>query len=550
MQDAPDAGHAQLAAVLDRLPLDRAVVMLAELSPRLNRASIEMLERRIAERMQIGYRTDPWTLSSYLEGDAIKPWAYTQLLAAQIRKAVTLESRFQAWSLPAQVGKTTWCRRGLVWALDRNPAAQNLYMTHHQALARETALFVRDMSLEHSDKLRYQLRPDVRRQDRWMTTEGGGLFATHVGGGSGMSVSEGGICVVDDPLPNWQAAHSETQRAEVWNEVRAVARLRLAEGASFILAHTRWHLKDPTGMLLALSDELGIEVEFVRLPMLCDSPDDPLGRQLGEPLEPERYSLDECRARAVFLGSYLTAAMEQQSPVPEEGGELKREWWRLTTNAVTVADQWLTSWDMKLKDKEGGDYVVGQCWARTGGDFWCVDQLRGQFSLRQTKVAIALMQLRHRHVGKHVIENTGNGPEVMAELRKRDDAFVLDAETAGKVGVADHELAAVEQIIRSGMSGLVAENVKHDKTVRARTHLAPKLEAGNVHLVESSWANALIDEAAAFPPTSRAGHDDMVDAATQALKHLGRSEARTLAAPSQSVNTPSPSARSVARILT
>jgi phage terminase large subunit-like protein len=543
-------GHAALAAVLDQLPLDRAVVMLSDMRPRLNRASVDLLERRIAERMQIGYRTDPFTLSSYLEGDAIKPWAYTQLLARKFREAVQLESRFQAWSLPAQVGKTTWLRRGLLWAMDRQPDAQNLYMSHHNDLARESALWLRDMARVHSDELRFDLKPDVQRQDRWMTTQGGGLFATHVGGGSGFSVSAGGVCVVDDPLRNWQAAHSKVEREHVWNEIRAVARLRLAEGAAFIMAHTRWHLLDPTGMLMQLSDELGIEVEFVRLPMLCDSADDPLGRAIGEPLEPERYSLDECRARAVFLGSYLTAAMEQQSPVPEEGGELKREWWRLTTNTITVADQWLTSWDMKLKDKESGDYVVGQCWARTGGDFWCVDQLRGQYSLRQTKIAIALMHHRHQHVGKHVIENTGNGPEVMAELRKADPTFVLDDDAASKVGVADHERAAVQELIRRGMSGLVAENVKGDKLTRARTHLSPKLEAGNVHLVESSWANALIDEAAGFPPTSRSGHDDMVDAATQALKHLGRSEARTLSAPSMPVVTPSPSARSVGRILT
>src|SRR5690606_34053498 len=167
----------------------------------------ELLERLVAERLSVGYRTDPWTLARHLEGEAIKDWRYSRLLARKFREAVTLESRFQCWSLPAQVGKTTWLRRGLVWALDRNPSAANLYMTHSNPLARETALYVRDVSRAHRDKLQYELRPDVQRQDRWMTTQGGGLFATHVGGGSGFSVGEGGVCVVDDPIANWQAAH-------------------------------------------------------------------------------------------------------------------------------------------------------------------------------------------------------------------------------------------------------------------------------------------------------------------------------------------------------
>lgn len=536
----------RLSAVLDRLPLDKARRMLDELRPRLNEASIDLLERRIGERMGLGVRADPWTLARFLDGEAVRDWRYSRYLADRFRAAVSLESRFQAWNLPAQVGKSTWLRRGIVWALDRRPDAELLYMTHSNPLAREGALFVRDQARTHADKLRFELSPDLQRQDRWKTSQGGGLLATHVGGGSGFSASDGGGVIVDDPIANWQEAHSPTVRAATWNEIRAVARMRLSEGAFFILAHTRWHLEDPTGMLMKLADELGIECEFVVLPMLAGE-NDPIGRAPGEPLEPERYSLEECRARAVFLGSYLAAAMEQQAPMPEEGGELKREWWRFTTNEIVEADQWLTSWDMKLKDKEGGDYVVGQCWARTGGDFWCVAQLRGQYSLRQTKVAIALMQHRHPHVGKHVIENTGNGPEVMAELRRSDPTFVLDDETASKVGVAEHEREAVEAIIRRGMSGLVAENVRYDKLVRARTYLAPKLEAGNVHLVESSWAHALVDEAAAFPP-KRGGHDDMVDCAVQALKHLSRGEAKLLSASTQ-VQSPPPSARATSGVV-
>lgn len=540
--NGPEPGLERLSRVLSELPLDRAQTMLEALSGRLNAASVDLLERQLGERQQIGVRTDPYSLARHLDGDAVRPWRYSQYLADRFRAAVTLESRLQCWSLPAQVGKSTWLRRGVVWALDRNPSASLLYMTHSDTLARESALFVRDQSRTHADKLRYDLKPDVQRQDRWMTTDGGGLLATYVGGGSGFSANDGGGVIVDDPLRNWQAAHSPTERAAKWNEIRAVARLRLSMGAFFVMAHTRWHLDDPTGMMMRLAEELGLDIEFVRIPMICDSDDDPLGRQLGEPLEPERYSLDECRARAAFLGSYLTAAMEQQNPVPEEGGEVKREWWRWTSTPPARFDDVLSSWDMKLKDKESGDFVVGLIVGRVGARFWIVDMIRGQFSQLQTKVAIALMALRHPSVHKHIIENTGNGPEVMTELRSGDPAFELTDELADKVGVHADERADVERIIRRGLTGIIGHSPKESKLVRAR-RITPSIEGGNVTLIENKqWSAALVDEWAGFPP-KRGGHDDIVDATTQGIDRLGKRSAKATPAPS----TPTPTAPAGAR---
>ena len=44
-----------------------------------------------------------------------------------------------------------------------------------------------------------------------------------------------------------------------------------------------------------------------------------------------------------------------------------RSWFRQEENLPTNPDDALVSWDPKLKDKESGDYVVGQCWWRVGG---------------------------------------------------------------------------------------------------------------------------------------------------------------------------------------
>lgn len=501
----------ELAERLDRM----TDAELTALLPKLNRHSIVAIERVFADRRAAGWRSDPLAMARHLEGAEVQDWPYQRYLAARFRAAVTGESRVQVWNLPAQTGKSKTLQRGCVWALDRDPGLPIIYLSYGDLLAREAAMFVRDIAVDHGAELRFQLRPDLRRQGRWATSEGGGMLATGIGGS--VSGFPAGLVIIDDPLKNWQEAHSEARRNEVWNEIVAVARLRLREGGALILAHTRWHLDDPSGRMHRLSADLGVDVEFVTMPMLATERD-PLGRQPGEVLQ-GRFTLDEAYSRALFLGSYLASALEQQDPQPEEGGEIRRSWWRWIAAVPEPqnADAWLSSTDTKLKDSGTGDYVVTQVWARVGPNYVLCDQLRGQWTLLGTKVALALVAHRWPHVSRHVVENSGNGPEVMQQLGRADPDFTLTDELAAQVGVADHERAAVEAIVRAGLPGLVPQNVNQNKIVRTRA-VAPFIESGHVQLIEGkAWAAALVDEAASFP---KGEHDDMLDAMTQAISRL------------------------------
>jgi phage terminase large subunit-like protein len=418
-----------------------------------------------------------------------------------------------------------------------------IFSSYGDPIARETRLWVRDTALLHASKLRFRLRKDAQRQDRFITDTGGGLLAR--GLHSGYAVYPGAGVVVDDPLKNWADAHSETKRQETWNEIVAVARLRLRKGGWFILAHTRWHIDDPSARFHQLADELGVEVEFVTLPMLATSTDDVLGRVIGEPIEPARYDLAEAKSRAQFLGSYLTAALEQQDPQPEQGGEVQRGWWQWTSTPPDRFTAMVTSWDMKLKSKESGDYVVGLVAGRIGARFWILDMARGQYTQLQTKVAIAWLAIKWPDARRHLIENTGNGPEVLDELRSGEPHFVLSDEVADKVGIPIDRRGEVQAMVRRGLRGLIPISPQESKLVRAR-RVIPDIEGGNVTLPEGrAFALALVDEWAAFPPR-RGGHDDIVDATTQALDDLGTHTGRVIGGGAQSpqpVSTPSPAKR-------
>ncbi len=501
----------------------------------LDSEDLTVLELALAQRAALGWRSDPATMAAHLTGGKIKLWRYVRLLAEKFVDAVEGRSKYQIWNLPSRYGKSTLAAQwGPVWCFDKHPEAKIILVSYGDQLADENAVAVRDLLEEHADVLRTRLRRDRRRADRFVTEHGGGLLAAGIDSAiAGFGAGNGGGTVVDDPLKNWQEAHSEARRNHVWNQLRAVVfRRGDDEDAWRIVCHTRWHALDPTGMILKaqLEDAEQVEWELVRLPALAEphdpaSPDpllripDPLGREPGEPLEPEKFSARAVKATAVELGTYLASGLEQQRPTPEEGGELRRDWWKFATSLPAKYDDAISSWDMKLKDKESGDYVVGQAWGRTGSDFWLVEQVRGQWNLATVKLAIALLSVRHPFLRRHYIENTGNGPEVMEQLRAGDKTYVVSEAESGRLGMTDVERAAVQKIMRRGMTALLPVNPKGDKRVRARA-VSGILEGGHVHLRDGDpQALRLVDEAAAFPDGE---HDDQVDAWSQAMAKLGK----------------------------
>jgi phage terminase large subunit-like protein len=526
--------------VADRLRRLKSGGQLRALLPTLGQDDKRIIERVLADVARAGWRSSPLEMAMHLDR-SVKPWAYTRLLSDKFVDAVEGRSKRQIWNLPARYGKSMFASKyGPVWALDRVPESNLILASYGQQLAVENATFVRDKLVEHGDVFSCRLRRDRRRHDRFVTEQGGGLVAAGIG--SALTGFPGDGAVIDDPFKNWIEAHSEMTRLHVWNWYRSVLRLRLeSDQAWIIVVMTRWHEDDLTGKLLTADEEGAQEGwELVRLPAICDDPDDLLGRKVGEPLEAERFSLEAVLQRARALGSYLTAGLEQQLPAPEEGTDVMRGWWKWYDAPPPRFDDSLTSWDMKLKDKEVGDFVVGQAWGRTGSDFWMLDQLRGQWNQATTKTAIALMKVRYPSIRRHVIENTGNGPEVMEELRRAQPGYVVSEEVRSKLGITNDELPKVNAVFRHGMTGLLPENVKGSKTVRMRAQ-SPLIEAGNVHVPYGPIGEAVVEEAAMFP---EGRHDDQVDALSQALKRLTRGPS-SIVKPTGRIRTPAPGARSM-----
>ena len=540
-------------------PVDDAIAELTALAAQMTHAELEafmfgrdrvsrgIVERAIAEQFGTGWRRNPATMAHHLTGGHYKLWPYTVLLAEQWAKAFRGEDPRQLWNIGSQYGKTTGIKWGIVWALDMRPTLRLMYVSYDANKAVEEAGGVRDLARRYADELRFVLRPDKQARGQWSTTEGGGLYATGVNGGIVGWPADG--VIGDDLLKGWEAAHSAAQREKVMAVYRSQMRLRVqAYTDPIIIANTRWHEDDPTARLLLDSkDPEGDQWTHISLPTIAGEADI-LGRQPGEVLCEERFPRREVLARRATLGPYLFQALEQQDPHPVEGGEIKRAWFQFTDHLPDEADRWITSIDTKLKEKTSGDCTVVQTWAKVGGNFYCCDQVKGQWTIRTTKTAIALMQVRWPKVGTHIIEKAGYGPEVMEQLTEADDEFTVTDEAAGELGMTDDERVAVETLVRSGVSGILGITPKGDKLSRARA-VVGYIEAGNVYLpVGQLWTAHLLDEAAAFPPQNN-GNDDQVDAMTQALKFLSSGgQASTAPARARSLPTNRVARRPIAAV--
>jgi predicted phage terminase large subunit-like protein len=316
-------------------------------------------------------------------------------------------------------------------------------------------------------------------------------------------------------MKNWQEAHSQTARNRLWEQYLGTLRHRLDdEHAPIIVCHARWHQDDISGRLIEQTEnDTGEQFEVIELAAIAEEDRaDPLGRQPGEVLEPERFSLAAVQARHKAMGSYLAAGLEQQRPASPVGSIIRRDWWQYYTVLPAQTQDWLISVDTSFKDTSTADFCVLQVWARAGADFYLVDQTRDRMSYVAAKRAIQNLHQKYPQAARILIEDTANGPAIMNDL-KRD------------------------------VPGLVARPAKSSKEARLHS-ISGYIEAGNVHLPEKArWLADYVDELTEFPGVT---NDDQVDATTQALIEFTQrthQPIRTSTAAGRTSTTPGPGYR-------
>lgn len=389
---------------------------------------------------------------------------------------------------PPRHGKSTLVSRKTPgWFLGTFPQLNVGLMSYEARFARSWGLAVRKDIIANGDEL-FGIRvsgDNSAADDFSLAGFGGGMRTAGIDGG--MTGRGFNLFIVDDPIKGAKQAHSKAFLDMSYATFQSVVESRLEPNAAIVIVMTRWNDNDLAGRLLK---EQGDEWTVLRLPAIAEK-DDPLGRDVGAALWPERFDVKDLEKKKKRVGSYYFAAQYQQRPAPEEGNRIHRDWFKYwDRRAVPRVQRMFTSWDMAFTDSEGSSYVVGQCWGARGADAFLLDQVRARMDFPETCAALVGFAKKWKQARPHLIENKANGPAVIAFLKKKVPGL-LPREVSGK----------------------------GSKIARASA-VSPYIEAGNVYLPDPDifdWVGDYVEELATFP---NAANDDQVDATSQALEYL------------------------------
>jgi len=370
------------------------------------------------------------------------------------------------------------------WMMGKNPNMKIIQATHTTELAVNFGR--KTKNLIDSDEFKdvfpdVKLAADSKASGRWDTSRGGMYYA--VGVGSNLAGRGGDLVIIDDPHSE-QTAMSNSGFDDAWDWYTGGPRQRLQPGGSIVLVQTRWSEKDMTGQLLRAQakDPLADQWEVVELPAIFDD---------GTPCWPEFWSIEDLTAVRASIPPSKWNAQYQQSPTGEENAIIKREWWRTWEKKdVPQLEYVIQSYDTAFSKRETADYSAITTWGvfypnegGSGPNLILLDSKKGRWEFPELK-AIALEEYEFWDPDTVIVEAKASGMPLTHELRNMGIPVVNFTPSRG-----------------------------NDKVTRVHS-VSPLFEAGMVWAPDTTFADEMIEEVAAFP---NGEHDDLVDSMTQAL---------------------------------
>jgi predicted phage terminase large subunit-like protein len=437
----------------------------------VNSLSIPDDPASFAEKFSVGTRV-VWQRARHLD---LLNDKFTDMVSGKLPKLIVAE--------PPRHGKSEFCTFWFpLWYLVKNPRARIIIASYNHSFAETFGRRLRDFVRDRGHEIGLELDSSTTAASRWFVKTGGSVQT--VGRGGPLTGKGADLLIIDDPLKDAEEAASEIIREKLWDWWQTTASTRLEPGAICLVVQTRWHFEDLAGKLEQQKEP---KWEVLSLKALAEQ-DDVLGRELGEPLWPERYPIEALNQIKSGLTSYHWSALYQQSPIPAVGGLFQFDWWQYYKKLPDKFDLVIQSWDFSFKDLKKSDYTVGQVWGRKGASFYLIDQIRAQLNAKTSIDAIRAFTHKYPLARAKLFEDKANGP-------------------------------ALKSLLQHEVGGIIPIQPRGSKPVRAEA-VQPFVQAGNVYLPDQSiapWISDFVLELAQFP---LAAHDDQVDAFTQALNYL------------------------------
>lgn len=307
--------------------------------------------------------------------------------------------------------------------------------------------------------------------------------------GSGITGSGADIIISDDPMnPQQAASEKERETANNYTTGTLATRLNNQEIGLRVVIMQRLHEHDTTGHILVKSKD---KYFHVCIPAKLNEHVKPIEIRnyydLAGFFSPIRFTQLVLDSLKLDLGSYRYANEYDQSPAPEEGGILKKAWFKYIDKDKLPAG---LIWDFFLdtaytEDKKNDPSAV---LAAT----WHDGLLYVKNSTAIWKEFPELIKFIPEYILKHGYVNASR--------------VMVEPKATGK---------SIVQTLRGSINIIELPPPVDSKIVRVNNRSAI-IEAGKVILVNDEWNEGFVHECAVFP---NGAHDDQLDNLINAIDH-------------------------------
>lgn len=329
-------------------------------------------------------------------------------------------------------------------------------------------------------------------------------------------------CVIlDDLLRGVEDANSANVRESMWNWFGSDLSTRLKPGAIMCFVTTRWHLDDLAGRLQAAEHLGGDKWEKLILPAIAEN-NDPLGRVPGTALWPDVYDLallENIKSQPAMTDRQWKS-LYQQDPVGEDGGLIKRSWFKPWRYAEPPkCDYVIQSWDTALSTSDISAYSACTTW--------------GVFEEPETKLPamILLASVRGRllfpdlralaqRVAWNYMDDNLLRPK-LNPVRMSPDQILVEDRSSGS--------SLIGELMRAGIS-TIKVNPTRGGSKDARLAMSTDiLENGRVYVpyappnftIPYRYAEELVTELCSFPAAASRDYADSFSQAVDRVKKFG-----------------------------
>lgn len=427
--------------------------------------------------------------------------------------------------VPSRHGKSTLISKNFAsYFLAHFPNDKVILTAYSQGLASEFGGQVKDVLNYYGNLSPYKvsLSTDSKAKNKFKLNHPyhGQMLA--VGAGGSILGFGAGLFIVDDPIKNVADAESKVKQQRLADWFGGTAKTRLERRSNglppiMLVIAQRLHLKDLHGIIRetepTIDAKTGLQILRnggtidpntwidLNIPAICDSPDDLLGREIGEALWPAQRSTEWLMAEKRAMGSYLFNAIYQGQPVERDGNIFKREWFmddrthhiynQITRDELPKDLPMLRYWDFAASGKDG-DQTSGLLTGYDGENLYFIDLVHGNWS--SNEVLKRFKKTAHRD---------GRGVLIKIEQEPGSGSKLLISRFRNEKSLRKHHIRA--------------DKVHLKKNVRS-FDLEALAEDHRCYFVKADWNIDLIDQLVSFTGKEGAA-DDMVDTATGSARH-------------------------------